>query len=210
MSEVTIKFRRGTSEQWASTNPILGEGEIGVDLTTRWYKMGDGVTHWNALPYSIVPGKDGKDGVDGINGVDGRDGVDGINGTNGADGFAPRETATYTSSLLLNKQTENGLIDLQAGYRILRIQTNVPARVRLYDSVTSRTNDEFRVAGVDPTGSHGVILDFVTSVDILDWWMNPVVDGYMQTDTFEVPIAVTNLDVNSQVVTTTLTWVRSE
>ena len=40
--------------------------------------------------------------------------------------------------------------------------------------------------------------------------MNPVVDGYMTTDTYEVPVAVTNLSGSTDTVTVTLTWLRSE
>ena len=46
-----IQFRRDTSANWATYNPILLEGEIGVVLdVASQYKMGDGVHHWNDLP----------------------------------------------------------------------------------------------------------------------------------------------------------------
>lgn len=48
---VAIQLRRGTSAQWTSTNPVLLEGEIGVELDTNLYKIGDGATAWNSLPY---------------------------------------------------------------------------------------------------------------------------------------------------------------
>lgn len=44
--------RRGTAARWASVNPILREGEIGLELDTRRIKFGDGVTAWNDLEYS--------------------------------------------------------------------------------------------------------------------------------------------------------------
>jgi hypothetical protein len=49
----TIQSRRGSSAQWSAANPILADGEIGYDSTTRRMKIGDGVTAWNALAYSI-------------------------------------------------------------------------------------------------------------------------------------------------------------
>lgn len=48
---ITIKLRRGTATQWATTNPILAEGEVGLETNTRKFKVGDGVTAWNSLTY---------------------------------------------------------------------------------------------------------------------------------------------------------------
>jgi hypothetical protein len=47
---VQIQFRRGTAASWASANPVLAEGELGVVLDTGRYKIGDGVTPWLSLP----------------------------------------------------------------------------------------------------------------------------------------------------------------
>lgn len=46
-----IQLRRGTAALWTSSNPILSEGEIGFETDTMLYKIGDGVTAWNALGY---------------------------------------------------------------------------------------------------------------------------------------------------------------
>lgn len=46
-----IQLRRGTAAKWAEVNPILAEGEIGLELDTGKEKVGDGVTRWNDLPY---------------------------------------------------------------------------------------------------------------------------------------------------------------
>ena len=43
--------RGNTSTQWASLNPILYSGEIGIEIDTRKVKHGDGESHWNDLPY---------------------------------------------------------------------------------------------------------------------------------------------------------------
>ena len=45
-----IKFKRGTTAQWASLNPVLVAGEPGVDLDTGEVRVGDGVTAWADLP----------------------------------------------------------------------------------------------------------------------------------------------------------------
>lgn len=46
-----IQLRRDTSANWTSNNPILAEGEMGVVTDTYNYKIGDGATAWNSLPY---------------------------------------------------------------------------------------------------------------------------------------------------------------
>lgn len=46
---VTIQLRRGTAAAWSSANPVLAVGEIGLVTDDLTYKIGDGVTTWNAL-----------------------------------------------------------------------------------------------------------------------------------------------------------------
>jgi hypothetical protein len=48
---VTFLPRRGTASDWATKNPRLREGEMGVELGTNRYKLGDGVRKWLDLPY---------------------------------------------------------------------------------------------------------------------------------------------------------------
>lgn len=47
----SIRNRRGTAAQWASTNPVLSSGEFGVESDTFKVKVGNGVSTWIALPY---------------------------------------------------------------------------------------------------------------------------------------------------------------
>ena len=50
-----MQQRRGTANQWISTNqgngPILSPGEIGFESDTNKFKIGDGVNHWVDLTY---------------------------------------------------------------------------------------------------------------------------------------------------------------
>jgi len=46
-----ILTRSDTSTNWASSNPVLGIGEIGFDTTLGKHKIGNGVSTWNSLPY---------------------------------------------------------------------------------------------------------------------------------------------------------------
>lgn len=43
------KLRRDTDANWATNNPVLGEGEPGFVVDTGILKIGDGVTDWNTL-----------------------------------------------------------------------------------------------------------------------------------------------------------------
>lgn len=45
-----------TSNWWTTNNPILMNGEIGVESDTRKFKFGDGVHQWNDLKYSCNNG----------------------------------------------------------------------------------------------------------------------------------------------------------
>ena len=46
-----IQLRRGGAQEWANSNPTLAQGELGVELDTGRFKIGDGVTAWNSLRY---------------------------------------------------------------------------------------------------------------------------------------------------------------
>jgi hypothetical protein len=48
-----IQLRRDTSTRWAEQNPILAVGEVGFETDTRFYKVGNGYTAYNFLPYSF-------------------------------------------------------------------------------------------------------------------------------------------------------------
>ena len=47
-----IQHRRGTSQALATVNEVLLAGEIGIETDTGKYKIGNGSTNWNGLPYS--------------------------------------------------------------------------------------------------------------------------------------------------------------
>ena len=47
-----IQLRRDTSANWSRVNPILEDGEPGLDITTNQIKYGDGSTDWDNLPYA--------------------------------------------------------------------------------------------------------------------------------------------------------------
>ena len=50
-----IQLRRDTATNWATENPVLLEGELGIELDSNRnrIKIGDGSTAWNSLPYFL-------------------------------------------------------------------------------------------------------------------------------------------------------------
>lgn len=60
---IRFQFRRGTAAEWAAANPVLADGEPGVERDTGKQKIGDGVRAWNALPYTATKGDPGPAGV---------------------------------------------------------------------------------------------------------------------------------------------------
>lgn len=55
-----IRPRRSTVTEWSIINPILKEGELGIECPDSGigtglckFKIGDGITDWNDLPYAF-------------------------------------------------------------------------------------------------------------------------------------------------------------
>lgn len=53
MAEEFVKIinRNDTADNWKSANPILKQGEIGIDNTNKQIKLGDNQTAWNNLQF---------------------------------------------------------------------------------------------------------------------------------------------------------------
>lgn len=50
-TDKTILLKQDTAANWASVNPVLHQGEKGLETDTGKEKTGDGVTAWNSLGY---------------------------------------------------------------------------------------------------------------------------------------------------------------
>ena len=62
MPFIQFQFRRGTTAQWAAANTVLAAGEMGIDTDTDQFKIGNGTTGWNSLPYGGIVGPQGPQG----------------------------------------------------------------------------------------------------------------------------------------------------
>lgn len=48
---IKILLRNDTASNWTTNNPTLAKGQLGVQIDTKKFKFGDGVTPWNSLSY---------------------------------------------------------------------------------------------------------------------------------------------------------------
>ena len=106
---IKIQLRRGTAAEWTSANPVLMQGEMGVETDTLKVKIGNGSTAWATLPYFTqgAKGDKGDQGIQGIQGVIGNTGPTGPVGppnsltvgtvTSGIEGSDAEVTITGTS-----------------------------------------------------------------------------------------------------------------
>lgn len=49
---VQQQFRRGTTSEWSTANPVLAAGELGLDTSLNKFKIGNGSSAWNSLDYA--------------------------------------------------------------------------------------------------------------------------------------------------------------
>lgn len=60
--EALIQVRRGTAAQWIASNPVMSDGEPGLETDTGKGKYGKTGVHWIDLPYSWAYGPTGPAG----------------------------------------------------------------------------------------------------------------------------------------------------
>jgi hypothetical protein len=63
MAFLRFQFRRDLANTWSSVNPILAQGELGLETDSTKFKLGDGTTEWNDLSYVGIEGPAGTPGV---------------------------------------------------------------------------------------------------------------------------------------------------
>lgn len=122
-----------------------------------------------------------------------------------------RASFDHVTSSLTPGSIETGAVSAFPGWRVIRLTTNRPARVRLYPTIAQRDADINRGVGIRPKGNSGRLLEVVTYAGELTWDMNPTVD-LASADKADPTFfsSVTNLDSVTGPVVTTYTYVRTE
>lgn len=47
-----LVIRNDSAENWTTKNPVLLKGELGIEIDSNLFKIGDGLAAWTALPYA--------------------------------------------------------------------------------------------------------------------------------------------------------------
>lgn len=122
-----------------------------------------------------------------------------------------RASFDHETSSLGPGNTEAGTVSGFPGWRVIRLETDRPARIRLYPTSSQRNADLNRSVGIKPRPEMARLLEVVTYTGALDWYMNPTVD--LASEDSDDPTffsSVTNLDLVTESVITTYTYVRTE
>jgi len=53
MASTRIQLRGDSAANWTSANPVLADREIGLELDTKKFKIGNGSLSWNSLDYFV-------------------------------------------------------------------------------------------------------------------------------------------------------------
>jgi hypothetical protein len=122
-------------------------------------------------------------------------------------GAIRRGTVSYATPILVNNAIHNSVIPLSRSFLAYRVQTDAPARVRLYTRASYRTADALRPFGTPIAGENGLILDVQTSAGNLVYDLpNPVAGSNLEdTVTDDIALAVTNVSGFTQAINVTIT-----
>ena len=147
-----FQFKRGLTEKWESVNPILRQGEPGIEFTVdnkTKMKIGDGVTPWNSLAYFSGEGGSGTGTI--LLGDNKSIVIDGdtikVAGFDTAEvGQVPQKNAdgTITWYTPITPETFTQLSE-----QVNNIDTVVQAHTSLLSSLTERLDNVYTIPEVD-------------------------------------------------------------
>jgi hypothetical protein len=182
---VVIQRRRDTAANWSDVNPVLAEGEYGLEIDTNKTKIGNGFDFWTDLPYvSFQPARQ----------------------TVSLGPIGSEEDPILAGGEVMFN------IDLGAkALRLYSIETNIPQRVRIYTDSDSATADAERDVTVDPADNSGCLFEFVTTTELLISKLSPLVDIFSDnTNQTEFTFILQNLSEADEILDVTLTYIIQE
>lgn len=142
MSLTRLQFRRGTAAEWTTGNPVLAPGEVGLELDTGKFKIGNGLIDWDSLDYGLASAYDVavKNGFVGTESewLDSLVGPQGLQGEPGADGSTYSVASSIPStSYALTIDDEQKLLKMTASSDInVLIPNNSTQPIAIGTSVT--------------------------------------------------------------------------
>jgi len=143
MPYVQLQFRRDTAENWISNNPVLASGELGLEINTELFKIGNGTTVWVSLPYGGLrgymgyTGPTGETGPIGLSGETGPTGETGLTGATGPTGPTGEGiiVSNYANTRILTAtgiNSANAESNLVYANSTLTIQNNISTIGNIY------------------------------------------------------------------------------
>jgi hypothetical protein len=154
---VRLQLRHDTAANWTAANPTLAAGEVGTEVDTLKFKVGNGSTAWNSLAYASV-GSTGDAGATGSIGPSGPAGPQGTIGgfevrykyddtvaTQPAEGYIRFNNSTPSAATFLYvSETDQTSTDVDSYIDTLGV---VGTYIRLVDMDDSTHYLIFRVTG---------------------------------------------------------------
>lgn len=151
MPNIQLQFRRGTAAQWAAASPVLASGEMGIETDTSKFKVGNGFTAWNSLPYGGIEGPTGPTGLKGDAGNTGPTGIPGAATNTGATGATgPQGDNGVSGGLVLIFDTAGGSAP-QTG--TLGLTADTSTQTTITSGSQTNTNDFLMGTFVTPVGA---------------------------------------------------------
>lgn len=140
-----IQLRRDIAANWTAANPVLSDGEIGIERDTDQFKIGDGATAWASLAYgglvgatgatgaagadSTVAGPTGPQGIQGATGATGAQGIQGIQGATGPAGADGANGLGYLNVPQNSQSAAYTCVLADAGKHLLHPSADTTARI---------------------------------------------------------------------------------
>jgi Major tropism determinant N-terminal domain len=126
-----IQFRHDTAANWTSVNPVMMEGELGLEIDSGKFKLGNGMQAWNDLEYASGPaGPAGADGADGEQGPQGDPTT--VNGYTGSSITLTAADVGALSAAALG--VPNGVAQLDANGRLVQDERPVSMFLGAFDT----------------------------------------------------------------------------
>jgi hypothetical protein len=164
--------RYDDAAEWVSINPILGAGEFGIERDTNKFKIGNGVSGWNALPYSSAEGG----------------------------GSLTAGVLNHTTGTLPAGASENFTIPGGDLFQLLSVTASSPAWIRIYGTPGARSSDTRTAPGGLPPGAGSDFyaeLATLMSPQAIRFSPIPLVQG----TTGDAFVRIRNMDTVSRIIT---------
>ena len=145
---IRIQLRRDTSANWASANPVLRAGEIGIETDTLKFKVGNGSSAWNSITaYANVVPTDLNTTLNGyLEVTDIGDTVAGLDGNNNL--LIPNDSIifegatpdSYELTLVATDPTADRTITLPDATGTVALTSNIPSNT---DGLSEGTTNKY-------------------------------------------------------------------